>query len=119
MERRRGGVFGLVAELADEAKWFADQRAPHPIERNVRSAVSSPFDGRPLPSAFLNSARGVGRAVLDDEVDSTEPRRSSPRRLRDVPQVGGAAAGDDLAGLRAELQALTEAVDRLIHGHDG
>ena len=118
--RRGDGAFGLIGALADEAKWFTDQRAPYPIERNVRAATSSPFDERSVPQALLDGARGVGRAVLDDEVDSTEPRRRSPRpRRREVSQTGERRTSDDLVELRAELRALAEAVDRLIRDHHG
>jgi hypothetical protein len=111
MAYQRGeGVFGLLGALADEAKWFSDQRAPYPIERNVRAAVTSPLDGRSVPQAVLDGARGVADAVLDDEVDSTEPRRRSARPRR---QRTGAPRPDDLAGLRAELQALADTVERL------
>lgn len=115
MAYRRGeGVFGLLGALADEAKWFSDQRAPYPIERSVRAALSAPFDGRPVPQALLDGARGVGYAVLDDEVDSTEPRRRSSRpRRREVSEAGERRTRDELAELRAELLAVAEAVDRL------
>ena len=121
MAYRRGeGVFGLVGALADEAKWFSDQRAPYPIERNVRAAVTSPLDGRSVPQAFLDGARGVADAVLDDEVDSTEPRRRSTRpRRRDISRARARRTSDDLDELRAELQAVAEAVERLTHDHDG
>jgi hypothetical protein len=117
---RGDGLFGLVGALADEAKWFTDQRAPYPIERNVRAALSSPFEERPVPQALLDGARGVGRAVLDDEVDSTEPRRRSPRpRRREMSQAHERRISDDMAALRNEVRALGEAVDRLVRDHDG
>jgi len=89
--RRGDGAFGLIGALADEAKWFTDQRAPYPIERNVRAATSSPFDERSVPQALLDGARGVGRAVLDDEVDSTEAHLA-PGAVRYPRQVSGELA---------------------------
>lgn len=87
--QRCSGVFGLIGALADEAKWFTDQRAPYPIERSIREAISSPLNGGSAPQALVDGARGVARAVLDDEVDSTEPRRRSPepRRLSHREQL--------------------------------
>ena len=115
MAHRRGdGIFGLLGSLGDEAKWFSDQRAPYPIERSVREAVSSPFSERAVPQALLDGARGVVRAVLDDEVDSTEPRRRSPRpRRHEMRQADEQRASDNLVELRAEIRNVAEAVARL------
>jgi hypothetical protein len=95
-ERRRDGIFGLVGTLADEAKWFADQRMPYPIERNVRAAAGSLVNDEPVAATFEASARGVGRAVLDDETDDA----IAERRAR-------------IADLRAQVAELTATVERL------
>jgi hypothetical protein len=95
-KRRREGIFGLVGTLTDEAKWFADQRMPYPIERNVRAAAGSLVNDEPVAATFESSARGVGRAVLDDETDEALAERQA-----------------ELADLRARIESLAAAVDRL------
>jgi hypothetical protein len=93
---RGGGVFGLVGNLADEAKRFGDERAPYPIERNVRRAAGSLVNDEPVAATFESSARGVGRAILDDGVEEAEGQERA-----------------EAADLLAQVQALTAAVDRL------
>lgn len=98
---RRGGVFGLVGDLADEAKRFGDERAPFPIERNVRRAAGSLVNDEPVAATFESSARGIGRAVLDDGVAEAE-----------------AAERAETAELLAQVKALTAAVDRMADQRD-
>jgi hypothetical protein len=93
---RRGGVFGLVGNLADEAKRFGDERAPFPIERNVRRAAGSLVNDEPVAATFESSARGVGRAVLDDGVEEAEAQEQA-----------------EVTELLTQVQALTAAVDRI------
>jgi hypothetical protein len=93
---RGGGVFGLIGNLADEAKRFGDERAPFPIERNVRRAAGSLVNDEPVAATFESSARGVGRAVLDDGVDEAEAQEQA-----------------EIAELSAQVKALTTALERL------
>lgn len=97
---RGGGVFGLVGHLADEAKRFGDERAPHPIERNVRRAGGSLVNDEPVAATFESSARGVGRAVLDDGVEEAEAQER------------------EVAELLSQVKALTAAVDRMRDSRD-
>lgn len=93
---RGGGVFGLIGNLADEAKRFGDERAPFPIERNVRRAAGSLVNDEPVAATFESSARGVGRAVLDDGVEEAEAQEHA-----------------EIAELSAQVKALTTALERL------
>jgi hypothetical protein len=93
---RGGGVFGLVGNLADEAKRFGDERAPFPIERNVRRAAGSLVNDEPVAATFESSARGVGRAVLDDGVEEAEAQEHA-----------------EVTELLAQVKALTAAVERM------
>lgn len=96
---RGGGVFGLVGNLADEAKRFGDERAPFPIERNLRRAAGSLVDDEPVVATWESSARGIGRAVLDDGVEEAEAQERA-----------------EVEDLLAQVKALTAAVDRLQAG---
>jgi hypothetical protein len=98
---RGGGVFGLVGNLADEAKRFGDERAPFPIERNVRRAAASLVNEEPVAATLESSARGVGRAILDDGVEEAEAQERA-----------------EVTELLAQVQALTAAVDRLSESAD-
>jgi hypothetical protein len=95
-QSRRSGVFGLVGNLADEAKRFGDERAPFPIERNVRRAAGSLVNDEPVAATFESSARGVGRAVLDDGVAEAEAQERA-----------------EVTELLAQVKALTAAVERM------
>ena len=94
--RRGDGVFGLVGSLADEAKRFGDERAPFPIERNVRRAAASLVNDEPVAATFESSARGVGRAILDDGVEEAEAKERA-----------------EVTDLLARVKELTVAVDRM------
>ena len=94
--RRGDGVFGLVGNLADEAKRFGDERAPFPIERNVRRAAGSLVNDEPVAATFESSARGVGRAILDDGVEEAEAKERA-----------------EMTDLLARVRELSAAVDRM------
>ncbi|HTK68080.1 MAG TPA: hypothetical protein VL595_37290 [Pseudonocardia sp.] len=93
---RGGGVFGLVGNLVDEAKRFGDERAPFPIERNIRRAAGSLVNDEPVAATWESSARGVGRAVLDDGVEEAEAQEQG-----------------EVEDLLAQVKALTAVVERL------
>jgi hypothetical protein len=99
---RGGGVFGLVGNLVDEAKRFGDERAPFPIERNVRRAAGSLVNDEPVAATFESSARGVGRAVLDDGVEEAEAQERA-----------------EVTELRAQVEQLSAAVDRMRDARGG
>lgn len=104
---RREGLSGLVGSLTDEAKRFADERMPYPVERNLRRAAGSVVDDQPVAATVESSMRGIGYAVFDDGSDQAE---------RDQAERAQAAELAALAQLRARVEVLNAAVERLRPG---